>query len=152
NIGIAAKPQFKSIEELKTARIATTRNTPTHYLLLSLLDKSNLKPTEIESVKSNLVWATKTPEAGALFQRGEVDAVAIWEPHLSEAIEGGKGVTLVTTETATNLIADVLFAKKEWLEARREQLQAFAGAFFQAVDQLNKDPARGIELSAAAFA
>lgn len=151
NIGIAAKPSFHSIEELKSARIATTRNTPTHYLLLSLLDKSNLKPAEIDTVKGNIVWATKTPEAGALFQRGEVDAVAIWEPHLSEAIADGKGVTLVTTETATNLIADVLFARKEFLEANREGLAAFAQAYFTAVDQINKDPARAIELSALAF-
>ena len=151
NIGIAAKPQFKSIEDLKTARVATTRNTPTHYLLLSLLEKSNLKPAEVETVKSSLVFATKTPEAGALFQRGEVDAVAIWEPHLSEAIADGKGTTLVTTETATNLVGDVLFARKEWLDQNEAQVTAFVQAFFTAVDGLNKDPARTIELAATAF-
>lgn len=151
NIGIAAKPQFRSIEDLKTARVATTRNTPTHYLLLSLLEKSNLKPAEVDTVKGSLVFATKTPEAGALFQRGEVDAVAIWEPHLSEAIADGKGTTLVTTETATNLIGDVLFARKEWLDQNEAQVTAFVQAFFSAVDSLNKDPARTVELAAAAF-
>jgi ABC-type nitrate/sulfonate/bicarbonate transport system substrate-binding protein len=151
NIGIAAKPQFKSIEDLKTARVATTRNTPTHYFLLSLLEKSNLKPAEVETVKSSLVFATKTPEAGALFQRGEVDAVAIWEPHLSEAIADGKGTTLVTTETATNLVGDVLFARKEWLDQNEAQVTAFVQAFFTAVDSLNKDPTRTIELAATAF-
>ena len=151
NIGIAAKPQFTSIESLKTARIATTRNTPTHYLLLSLLEKSNLTAAEIDKVKGNLVFATKTPQAGELFRQGEVDAVAIWEPHLSEAIADGKGVTLVTTETATNLVADVLFARKDWLEAHREMLAPLAQAYFSAVEQLAKDPSRTIELSAAAF-
>lgn len=151
NIGIAAKPDFTSIESLKKARIATTRNTPTHYFLLSLLAKSNLTPAEIDTVKGNLVFATKTPQAGELFQRGEVDAVSIWEPHLSEAIEGEKGVTLVTTETATNLIADVLFSRKDWLDAHRDKLAPLAQAYFSAVEQLDKDPARAIELSAAAF-
>ncbi len=151
NIGIAAKPQFKSIEELKTARIATTRNTPTHYLLLSLLEKSNLTLPEIEDIKSRLVWAVKTPDAGALFARGEVDAVAIWEPHLSDAISDGKGITLVTTETATNLVADVLFGRKNWLEENREVLARLTQTFFSAVDELNQDPARAIDLSAAAF-
>lgn len=151
NIGIAAKPQFKSIEELKTARIATTRNTPTHYLLLSLLEKSNLTPPDIEEIKSRLVWAVKTPDAGALFARGEVDAVAIWEPHLSDAISDGKGVTLVTTETATNLVADVLFARRPWLEENRDAVARLSQAFFSAVDDLAQDPAHAIELSAAAF-
>jgi len=151
NIGIAAKPQFKSIEDLKSARIATTRNTPTHYLLLSLLEKSNLKPAEIETIKSSLVFATKTPEAGALFQRGEVDAVAIWEPHLSEAIADGKGTALVTTETATNLVGDVLFARKEWLDKNRDQLATFVKAYFAAVDLLGQDPAHTVELAATAF-
>lgn len=151
NIGIAAKPQFSSIESLKTARIATTRNTPTHYLLLSLLEKSNLTPSEIDKVKGNLVFATKTPQAGELFRQGEVDAVAIWEPHLSEAIADGKGVTLVTTETATNLVADVLFARKDWLEEHKAELAPLAQAYFNAVEQLGRDPARAIELSAAAF-
>ncbi len=152
NIGIAAKPQFKSIEELKTARIATTRNTPTHYFLLSLLEKSNLKQADIDEVKSHLVWAVKTPDAGALFQRGEVDAVAIWEPHLSEAIADGKGVTLVSTETATNLVADLLFARRDFLEERREDMTKLVQAFFSAVDDLDRDSTRTIELAAAAFA
>ena len=151
NIGIAAKPQFTSIESLKTARIATTRNTPTHYLLLSLLEKSNLTPAEIDKVKGNLVFATKTPQAGELFRQGEVDAVAIWEPHLSEAIADGKGVTLVTTETATNLVADVLFARKDWLEEHKTELAPLTQAYFTAVEQLGRDPTRAIELSAAAF-
>ena len=151
NIGIAAKPAYTSIESLKKARIATTRNTPTHYLLLSLLEKSNLTPAEIDTVKGNLVFATKTPQAGELFRQGEVDAVAIWEPHLSEAIADGKGVTLVTTETATNLVADVLFARKDWIDAQKAELPKLAQAYFTAVDNLAKDPARAIELSAAAF-
>lgn len=151
NIGIAAKPAYTSIESLKKARIATTRNTPTHYLLLSLLEKSNLTPAEIDTVKGNLVFATKTPQAGELFRQGEVDAVAIWEPHLSESIADGKGVTLVTTETATNLVADVLFARKDWIDAHQADLPKLAQAYFAAVDKLAQDPSRAIELSAAAF-
>ena len=77
-----------------------TQVTPTHYLLLSLLEKSNLTPAEIDTVKGNLVFATKTPQAGELFRQGEVDAVAIWEPHLSESIADGKGVPVNATNTA----------------------------------------------------
>jgi NitT/TauT family transport system substrate-binding protein len=151
NIGIVAKPELSSIESLKKARVATTRNTPTHYFLLSLLDKSNLTPAEIDGVKQNLVFATKTPQAGEMFQRGDADAVAIWEPHLSQATASGKGRVLVTTATATNLIADVLFARAEWIKAHEKDIPILLSTYFDAVRQIGQDPARAIELSAKAF-
>jgi ABC-type nitrate/sulfonate/bicarbonate transport system substrate-binding protein len=136
NLGIVATPKYTSIESLRDAKIATTRNTPTHYFLLGLLKRSNLKPAEIETVKSNLVFATKTPLAGEMFQRGEVDGVAIWEPHLSQSMAAGKGKLLVSTTTATNLIADVLFARAEWLKEREAEMGAFARAWFEGVAEL----------------
>lgn len=154
NIGIIAKPEFQSIEDLRRARVSTTRNTPTHYLLLSLLDKSNLKPAEIDEVKGRLSFATKTPEAAAQFQRGEVDAAALWEPHLSQALSGQKGQTLVTTATATNLIADVLFARAEFLKAHKADLPLLLTGFFTAVKRLAEDPdarEKTIALAAKAF-
>src|SRR6185369_12012200 len=51
NLGIVAKPSIKSIEGLKDAKIATTRNTPTHYFLINLLKRSNLTAQEIDKIK-----------------------------------------------------------------------------------------------------
>ena len=151
NLGIVSKPSIKSIEGLKDAKIATTRNTPTHYFLLNLLKQSNLSPKEIEKVKSNLVFATKTPQAGEMFQRGEVDAVAIWEPHLSQAAAGGKGRVLVSTVTATNLIADVLFARADYLAKREADIPKFVRAWFEGVKMIDKDPAGAVSTVARAF-
>lgn len=151
NCGIVAKPQFKSIESLKTARIVTTKHTPTHYLLLSMLNRSNLKPEEIEQVKSNLVFATKTPLAGEMYLRGEVDAVAIWEPYLSQATKDGKGRVLVTTETATNLIADVLFARLDFIRAHEAVLPEFVRAWLEGVKLMEAEPDRAVKVIATAF-
>ncbi|HEY3356378.1 MAG TPA: phosphate ABC transporter substrate-binding/OmpA family protein [Polyangia bacterium] len=151
NCGIVAKPQFKSIESLKTARIATTKHTPTHYLLLSLLARSNLKPADIDQVKQNLVFVTKTPLAGDVFQRGESDAVAIWEPYLSQAAASGKGKLLVSTETATNLIADVLYARIEFLKANEEVLPDFVRAWLEGVRLMETEPQRAVDVISAAF-
>jgi len=151
NLGVVTKPGIKSIEGLRDAKIATTRNTPTHYLILSLLKKSNLKPDEIEKVKANLVFATKTPLAGEMFKRGEVDAVAIWEPHLSQAMAGGRGRLLVSTSTATNLVADVLFARADWIKAHEADLTAFSRAWFEGVKELEAQPEAGVQTIARAF-
>ncbi|MFS8067307.1 MAG: phosphate ABC transporter substrate-binding/OmpA family protein [Byssovorax sp.] len=151
NLGIVAKPSIKSIEGLKDAKIATTRNTPTHYFLINLLKRSNLSAAEIEKVKSNLVFATKTPQAGEMFQRGEVDAVAIWEPHLSQAAAGGKGRVLVSTSTATNLIADVLFARADFLARREADIPRFVHAWFDGVKQIEKSADASVKTVAQAF-
>lgn len=152
NLGIVAKPGFDSIESLKTARIATTRNTPTHYFTLTLLERSNLKPEEIETIKGNLVFAKKTPDAGEMFQRGEVDAVAIWEPHLSRAASDAKaGRLLVSTSTASNLIADVLFARKTFLDQHASVMPAFLRAWLTGAKQLREDPERAYAVISKAF-
>ena len=151
NLGIVAKPGITSIKGLRDAKVVTTRNTPTHYLLLTLLKKSNLKAAEIEKVKSNLVFATKTPLAGEIFRRGEADAVAIWEPHLSQSMADGKGHLLVSTATATNLVADVLFAKADFLKRHESEMAAFARAWFAGVDALQKDPEAAVPLISKAF-
>lgn len=152
NLGLVARPGFDSIESLKTARIATTRNTPTHYFTLTLLDRSNLSRNEIESIKSGFVFAKKTPDAGEMFQRGEVDAVAIWEPHLGKAIAEDKGRLLVSTTTATNLIADVLFAKKSFLDERRAVMPAFVRAWLAGVKRVHDDPDDAVATIGKAFA
>ncbi len=151
NLGVVTKPSIKSVEMLRDAKIATTRNTPTHYLILSLLKKSNLTPAEAEKVKANLVFATKTPQAGEMFKRGEVDAVAIWEPHLSQAMAGGKGRLLVSTGTATNLVADVLFAREDFLKAHEADMTAFVRAWFEGVKLLEQDREGGVQTIARAF-
>jgi NitT/TauT family transport system substrate-binding protein len=151
NLGVVTKPSIKSVEMLRDAKIATTRNTPTHYLILSLLKKSNLTPAEADKVKGNLVFATKTPQAGEMFKRGEVDAVAIWEPHLSQAMAGGKGRLLVSTATATNLVADVLFAREDFIKSHEADLTAFVRSWFEGVKMLEQDRAGGVQTIARAF-
>lgn len=151
NLGIVTKPGYQTIESLKKARIATTRNTPTHYFILTLLERSSLKPAEIEQVKSGLVFAKKTPDAGEMFKRGEVDAVAIWEPHLSEAVEKGGGKLLVSTLIATNLVADVLFARREFLEKNAAAMAPFLRAWLGGVEMIRTEPEPSIAIISKAF-
>ena len=151
NLGIVTKPGIKSIEGLKDAKIATTRNTPTHYFLLNLLKRSNLTASEIDKVKSSLVFATKTPQAGEMFQRGEVDAVAIWEPHLSQSAAAGKGRVLVSTTTATNLIADVLFARADFIATHEADIAKLVHAWFEGVTLVEKDASTAVSIIARSF-
>lgn len=149
NLGLVVKPNVRSIEDLKGVKIVTTRNTPTHYFLLYLLKRSNLSPADVDQIKSDLVFAAKTPQAGEMFQRGEADAVAIWEPHLSQA--AAKGKVLVSTSTATNLVADVLFAKADFLASREADMSKFVRAWFEGVKAIEQDKKGSVAIIAKAF-
>jgi NitT/TauT family transport system substrate-binding protein len=149
NLGIAATPRLTSIEDLKDAKVATSKNTPSHYLLLTLLEKSNLGADQIDKLKP--VFVTKTEAAGDKFWRGEVDAAVIWEPYLSQAIAGGKGHVLVSTATASHLVPDVLFARASFLKDHEAEMVTFARTWFEGVARMKRDPQGSARIIAGAL-
>ena len=69
-----------SVAALKGRRVALTRGSNAHYLLLAAL------------TKAGLTWSDITPvylspaDAPAAFQAGSIDAWSIWDPYLSSAL------------------------------------------------------------------
>ena len=78
---------IKSIEDLKGKKIATTRFTPSHWLLLYLLSQSGLTPADKAQIEKNLVFTAEAPLAAAAFKSKNVDAAVTWEPDLSGAVK-----------------------------------------------------------------
>jgi len=148
NAGIVAKPEFSTIESLKRedVRIGTTQHTPTHYLLLYAMENSSLSPEEKRQIQKNISWVQKTPEANRLFVENKVNVLVTWEPYLSQAVQAG-GRVLLSTEAASYLLADVLFARRSWLEQHREQVADFLVAYFQGLKQMEADPERMVAMA-----
>ncbi len=105
----------KSIEDLKGHKIACTQFTPSHFLLLYLLSQSGLTPEERAGVEKNIIFTTDAPAAAAAFKARQVDAAVTWEPDLSGAVtaRGDEAHVLVSTQAASNIIADTLCARQE---------------------------------------
>ena len=84
---------IQSIAELKGKRVALNKGSNVHYLLLKLLEKHNLKFSDIEVVY------LPPSDARAAFERGAVDAWVIWDPFYAAAehqigarvLESGEG-------------------------------------------------------------
>lgn len=70
---------IKSLSELKGKKIALNKGSNVHYLLVKLLEKAGVKYSEIDPIY--LIPA----DARAAFERGSVDAWAIWEPFFAAA-------------------------------------------------------------------
>jgi sulfonate transport system substrate-binding protein len=70
---------IKSVAELKGKKVALNKGSNVHFLLVKLLERAGVKYSEIEPI-------FLTPaDARAAFERGSVDAWAIWEPFLAAA-------------------------------------------------------------------
>jgi sulfonate transport system substrate-binding protein len=67
------------LSQLKGKKVALNKGSNVHYLLVKLLEKAGLKYSDIDAV-----YLTPA-DARAAFERGSVDAWAIWEPFLAAA-------------------------------------------------------------------
>ena len=73
---------IRRVEDLRGKKVAATVNTSSQYFLREMLRKAGLLlETDIHFV--NL----EGPDMPAALKRGDVDAVAIWEPHAQNSLE-----------------------------------------------------------------
>lgn len=140
--GIVSLKTIKSVEDLKGKRIATTKYTPSHWLLLFLLSQSGLSPQDRNEIEKNLVWADEAPKAAAMFKAGKVDAAVTWEPDLSGAVAAreDEAHVLVSTTAATNVIADTLVARQDILDQAPKSVGDFVAGWFDAISVMKEDP------------
>ncbi|XHS78760.1 sulfonate ABC transporter substrate-binding protein [Burkholderiaceae bacterium UC74_6] len=68
---------IKSVADLKGKKVALNKGSNVHYLLLRALEKNGLKYSDIQPV------FLPPADARAAFERGAVDAWAIWDPFLA---------------------------------------------------------------------
>src|SRR5271163_792034 len=70
---------IKTVAELKGKKVALNKGSNVHFLLVKLLEKAGVRYTDIDTI-------FLTPaDARAAFERGSVDAWAIWEPFFAAA-------------------------------------------------------------------
>jgi len=140
--GIVSLKTIKSVEDLKGKRIATTKFTPSHWLLLFLLAQSGLTPQDKADIEKNLVYAADAPTAAAMFKAGKVDAAVTWEPDLSGAVAAreSEAHVLVSTTAATNVIADTLVARQELIDGSPKAVQDFVAGWFDGISMMKEDP------------
>lgn len=87
--------QLKQLKNLKGKRIALQKGSSSHYLLVQAVRKAGLKWSDITPI-----WLTPA-DARAAFQKGAVDAWAIWDPYYASAqledqarvLASGKGLS-----------------------------------------------------------
>lgn len=87
---------IKTVGALKGKRVAVTKGSNAHYLLVAALLKSGLAFTDIEPVYLS------PPNGNAAFHAGSIDAWAVWDPFFAAAQQGGARVLVDGTGIVPN--------------------------------------------------
>jgi sulfonate transport system substrate-binding protein len=91
---------LKSVADLKGKKVALNKGSNVHYLLVKALEKAGVKYAEIQPV------FLAPADARAAFERGSVDAWAIWDPFLAAA-EAATGARELSD--GTGIVANTQF-------------------------------------------
>jgi NitT/TauT family transport system substrate-binding protein len=131
-----------SIEDLKGKTVALWRNTPAHFLLSYLLQKSGISEEELTVVDMS------AEDAAAAVVAGDVDAAVTWNPYLAKAAEHPSVETLITSKDTPGLIADVLVMRKDTLTSDVGTCQGLVRAWNNAVEYQRVNPDEGAAIMA----
>ncbi len=144
--GIVAGAGINSIRDLKGKKLAGEPGLPPYFLLQFLLNKEHLLMSDI-SVKD-----IATQDAGAAFTSGSVDAAAIYEPFLSNAVKARKGSkVIVSSAQEPNILADLLFASEALTKNNPDALKSVADGWFKALDYAKSNPDEAFTIMGKAF-
>jgi len=112
---VSKESPMTKIEDLKGKKVAFNKGSDVHWLVVSALQKAGLKYTDIQPV-----YLTPA-DARAAFQRGAVDAWAIWDPFFVAAQKQIDARVLTDAQGITNRYQYFLSAR-EYAEKKPEIL------------------------------
>jgi NitT/TauT family transport system substrate-binding protein len=134
--GIVAKPEIKSVADLRGKKVGAKLGTVNHLILLEALKAHQIKPSEVQILDySNDVAAQK-------IEAGEIDAAVLWEPMLGEIAKKIKGNAIYTTKQVDSLVIDILMSSDSIVKAKKAQLKQFMLAWFDVMHAVETQPTK----------
>lgn len=131
---IVARPQYKSLADLKGQKIGLEVGFVEHLMLLDGMQKAGLKESDIELVN------VKTNETPQVLASGQVAAIAAWQPSSGAAMKAVPGARpIYTSAQAPGLIYDVVAVNPTSLSARRADWAKLVTVWDRVVKYIN-DP------------
>jgi NitT/TauT family transport system substrate-binding protein len=130
---------IRRIEDLRGKKVAATVNTSSQYYLREMLRKAGMR-LEADVRFVNL----EGPDMPAALKRGDVDAVAIWEPHAQNSLEalGSDSVDLQNPAVYRERFNLNTTAKVLKDPGKRRALVEFLRAVTRASDLARRQPAQ----------
>src|SRR5436190_4092275 len=151
--GVVSRGEIRSINDLrmsggKRKKVVLAQNSPSHYLIMSLLIDAGIDPADID-----FKWSADAPAAAKIFvQDNSFDAFVGWSPDIYVVTDKVKGTRLVvTTGTANHLVADVWAVRNDFYRDHPEIVSGLTRGIFEGMDLVRKDPKNAARALAMAY-
>ena len=114
---------------------------PDHTVLEFMLTNSRLTPQQVAQVRKDTSFSMDDfTYARILFGQGKIDVACLWEPDVTLALASRPGAhRLFSTADATELVADTLVARREFLDLYPDLAVALARVWFAGVKKAEAD-------------
>jgi sulfonate transport system substrate-binding protein len=140
-IVVRKNARFTSAKELKGRKVAVTKGSYAHHLLALVLQNNGLTTEDIRLI--NLPVA----DIGTALINGDIDAGAIWEPHITKLEESGTIRVLVDgTDIKKGVL--VIITPHQFAADNPTLVTAFLKAYQRGYDFVKANPVQAAELIA----
>jgi NitT/TauT family transport system substrate-binding protein len=141
--GINKVNDLKQTKGEAKKKIAVVEMSPSHTFLLNVFKTAGIHENEVELIK-----VPDAIKAAEMFKNGAVDAAVVWSPDDEDAIKAVPGSkVLMSTETAGEVIMDVMLTTKAYADANPEKLKQFAEGWLKGNAEINMGDVSRIKAS-----
>jgi outer membrane protein OmpA-like peptidoglycan-associated protein/ABC-type nitrate/sulfonate/bicarbonate transport system substrate-binding protein len=136
-----ATGDIQKVEDILGRKSAMMMFSPDHTVFEFMVTNSRLSADEVRRVRRETSFSPDDFTHGRrLFAEGKVDVACLWEPDVTLALGTRPGAhRLFSTADATELVADVLLARPDFLERKPEQAAKVVRAWFAGVHKAEAD-------------
>lgn len=142
NDKIIVSEEINSVEDLRGKTVAVEEGTVDHFLLLLGLEEAGVSQDEVE------IQPLETGAAAAAFVAGQVDAVGVFAPFTTKALEREGSKELFSSADFPGAIPDHLVVSRQLIEEQPEQVQAMVDTWFATLDYIDANPDESYEIMA----
>jgi NitT/TauT family transport system substrate-binding protein len=136
-----ATSNVKTVEDVLGRKSAVLMFSPDHTVFEFMLTNSRLTSEEVARVRKDTSFSMEDfTYARILFGQGKIDVACLWEPDVTLALASRAGAhRLFSTADATELVADTLVARREFLDLYPDLAVKLARVWFAGVQKAEAD-------------
>ncbi|HYN94700.1 MAG TPA: ABC transporter substrate-binding protein [Pilimelia sp.] len=142
NDQIIAREGISSVADLRGKKVAAEQGTVDHYLLLLALREAGLTEKDVRFTP------LLTDAAAAAFVAGQVDAVGVFAPFTTTALERPGSKAIATSADFPGAIPDHLVFDSEFVAENQKAVQAVVQTWFDTVAWIKANPAEAVGIMA----
>lgn len=131
---IVSKPVIKSLKDLIGKTIGVNKGSYLEYILNEALDREGVNKADVNLV--DIPYENFLEE----FNKESIDAMATWEPFVSEIIENAGGRKLFDTSEIPGLSPNGATFRRSFIDERPGDVQAYVNVWFKATQFIKENP------------